>query len=234
MFEITPVAGWESSLSWLIGVGMAAFLVTWVLTDRLDVHRAVYVGALAVLTAGLSAGYVVWASAGGDVWGNRWLWGILAGVLAGVLLDVMVSRMIPRRIGGHVGSAQFAWETAVYGVAEGLLLSVLPVLITWQIFAAVGWTSGWTAVGAAVAALLASLVVIVVHHLGYAEFRSRRMVQAVIGCSVLSIVYLLTGSPLSAVLGHIVLHAGLLRQGQVLPPDETFHPGAGRRGLTPA
>ena len=30
----------------------------------------------------------------------------------------------------------------MYGSTEGLLLSVLPVLVTWQGFAAHGWTSG--------------------------------------------------------------------------------------------
>jgi hypothetical protein len=220
MFEITPLAGWSSNLLWLGGVALAAFLVSWLLTDRLHLHRAVYVGALTGVAGGLAAWYTVWASAGSDLWTNRWVWGILGGVVAGLILDVVVHRALRPQVTAPVGSGRFAWETAVYGIAEGLLLSVLPVVITWQILASVQWTSGWRAVGAAVAVLLASVAVIVVHHLGYAEFRSRKMAQAVVGCGVLSLAGLLTGSPVSATLGHVLLHAGLLQQGQVLPPNE--------------
>jgi hypothetical protein len=46
-------------------------------------------------------------------------------------------------------------------------LSVLAVLVTWQAFAAHGWTSGpGRALVAGIAAMGASLAVIVIHHLG--------------------------------------------------------------------
>ena len=228
MFELTPAAGWASSLLWLGAVALASFLVTWLLTDRLHMHRTAYVGALALTTGGLAAGYLVWASAGSDVWTNRWLWGLFAGGVAGLLLDALVSRVLRRESDARVGGGRFAWESVVYGIAEGLLLSVLPVLVTWQVFAAVQWDSGWRGVGAAAAALLASVAVIVVHHLGYAEFRSRRMMQAIAGCAPLSLAYLLTASPISATLGHVLLHAGLLRTGQVLPPNVSFDGGVMR------
>jgi uncharacterized membrane protein YedE/YeeE len=57
--------------------------------------------------------------------------------VAGAIL-AFLSRHQPR--GPHPQgwrlTATLAWEGVVYGITEGLLLSVLPVLVTWQAFAA--------------------------------------------------------------------------------------------------
>jgi hypothetical protein len=67
----------------------------------------------------------------------------------------------------------------VYGTAEGLLLSVLPV-VTWQLLAALDWTDGWLAVAAGATALAASVAVIVAYHLGYREYRGPAMRSSVV------------------------------------------------------
>jgi hypothetical protein len=70
--------------------------------------------------------------------------------------------------------------------------------------------------------MLASLVVIVVHHLGYRGFHNRAaLVPVMVGCGLLSLAYLLTASPLSAVGGHILLHTALARRGTEMPPYAT-------------
>jgi hypothetical protein len=125
--------------------------------------------------------------------------------------------------GGWRLAATLAWEAVVYGTAEGLLLSVLPVLITWQAFAAHGWTSGTgKPLVAGTAAMLASLAVIVIHHLGYRGFHSPAVLATVmVGCGLLSLAYLLTASPLAAVGGHILLHTAANLRGTELPPYAT-------------
>jgi hypothetical protein len=35
------------------------------------------------------------------------------------------------------------WEDVIYGASEGMLLSVLPVLVLWQMSERLGWTAGW-------------------------------------------------------------------------------------------
>jgi len=62
------------------------------------------------------------------------------------------------------------------------------------------------------------VVVIVVHHLGYREFRGRKLVFAVGGCAPLSLAYLLTMNPLAAGLGHSILYMGAVLRGIELPP----------------
>jgi hypothetical protein len=76
-------------------------------------------------------------------------------------------------------------------------LSVLPVLVTWQAFAAHGWTSGTgKPLVAGTVAMLASLAVIVLHHLGHRGFQNRAaLAPVIVGWGLLSLAYLLTASP---------------------------------------
>jgi hypothetical protein len=201
---------------WLGGIAFLGFLVSWLLTDLFHVRRGPYVGALAVVAAGSTAAYLSWSELGMEFWTENWAWGLLGAVVTGAILVGAVSRAPIAHPGSHhLGPGEGAWEGLVYGAAEGLLLSVLPVLVAWQ---GIDHTSGRSDVVAGVAALGASAVVIVVHHLGYREFRNRRIVQALFACLILSIGYLLTGSPIAAIGGHIVLHLAMLRRGMELPP----------------
>ena len=72
MFQPQTTIAWGGALLWLLGIAAAAFLVSWVLTDRLHLRRASYVGALAALTAALTAGYLAWSGAGPAFWTTRW------------------------------------------------------------------------------------------------------------------------------------------------------------------
>jgi len=104
-------------------------------------------------------------------------------------------------------------EVDFYGLTDALLLSVLPVLATWQAFALLGWTSIW--LGKIIVGLLAvaaSIAVTVAYHLGYAEYRPGKVFRTVIGNTTMTLGYLLTGNPLASILSHIIMHiAGVLR-----------------------
>ena len=207
------------ALVWFGGVALAAFLVSWILTDLLEVRRTLYVGALALVTGGLTAGYLLWSGQGSSFWTDNWAWGVLGALVTGGFLAMAVRRLpMAGTSTRHMDAEEGLWEGLVYGAAEGLLLSVLPVVIVWQGLAAHGWTGGWLTITAGLAALAGSAFVIVVHHLGYREFRNRKIVQALFGCGVLSVGSLLTASPIAAVGGHIVLHLSMLRRGMELPP----------------
>jgi hypothetical protein len=212
---------------WFGGVALAAFIASWVLTDLLEVRRTLYVGLLALITAGLTAGYVAWSGQGSAFWNDNWPLGVLGAVVTGGFLAVSVRRLPVPSAGHHMDAEEGLWEGLVYGAAEGLLLSVLPVVIVWQGLAAHGWTEGWLTIPAGLAALAGSAFVIVVHHLGYREFRNRKIIQALFGCGVLSLGSLLTASPIAAIGGHVVLHLAMLRRGMELPPHVY-----GRAGVT--
>ena len=218
MLDARTTIQWGSALLWLGGMAGGSFLISWFLTDVLHARRAAYVAWLTLLTGGLTFGYLAWSGAGAAFWVDRWVWGILGAGLAGTFLALMVSRVPTRRSTGRMSGIGALWDGVVYGSAEGLLLSVLPVVITWQLLGSLGWTTGWRGAAAVPAALAASVIVIVVHHLGYRAYRGREIVSPVVGCTVLSLAYLVTASPIAAVGGHIILHLVMKRRGMELPP----------------
>jgi hypothetical protein len=216
--------GWGEALAWFGVIAIASFLVTWLLTDLFKVGRTWYIGLLAVMTGGLTYGYLAWS--GTDALGfvrTHWAWGLLGAVLSGGITALGSRRMRgaptegPRH--GLSRAGQVLWEDVVYGASEGMLLSALPVLMVWQALDRLGWTGGWTGgLGSGALAMGASVVVIAVHHLGYREFRGRQLVFPVAGCLWFSLAYVLTASPLAAMVGHMGLHAGLGANDMQLPP----------------
>ena len=218
-----------SQLIWLLAIALASFLVTWIFTDLFHLAQTAFIGVLAVVTGALLAGYLSWSNTDWVTFlSNQWLWGLVGAIIVGLLLIVMLTRgsrsraqmfaSAPRPEGLRLVGA-LLWEGLVYGMAEGLLLSVLPVLITWQALSSLHWTASWYGIIlSGIIALLASVVVIVVHHLGYREFRGRKLVFAVAGCAPLSLAYLLTMNPLAAGVGHSILHMGAVLRGIELPP----------------
>jgi hypothetical protein len=216
---------WLGAFGWLSAIAAASFLVAWTLTSRLGMRRTPYILVLAVATGGLTFGYLAWSDTSLTSFAtNHGSWGLVGAVAAGAILARLSRHQPrgPRRRGWRLATA-LAWEGVVYGITEGLLLSVLPVLVTWQAFAAHGWTSGiGKPLVAGTAAMLASLAVIVIHHLGYRGFHTRpALAPVMVGCGLLSLAYLLTASPLAAVVGHIVLHTALTLRGTEMPPYAT-------------
>jgi hypothetical protein len=114
------------------------------------------------------------------------------------------------------------WLGVVYGALDALLLSVVPVLSVYgsrppeQLR---GWKGRVRWGGAA---LGASLAVTAAYHLGFPEFRGPTLVQPLIGNAMVTAGYLLTGSPLAAIVAHVIMHGAAVLQGMEgtvqLPP----------------
>jgi hypothetical protein len=217
MFPFDPSLDPWIGLAWFGALTVLAFLVTWLSTDLLHVRRTQFIALLTCLTVGLAWGYVAWTAAGTKFLTHHWGWGLLGAGVAGVAMIAMAHRM-PRRPHSERYRHLVAWEGFVYGITEGVLLSVLPVAMLWQVSRSFGWTDGPATIGAVVLALVGSAFLIAVHHLGYPEFRNKLMRFPVALCSVLSFAYLVTGSVLAPVIGHIVVHVAMLRRGLELPP----------------
>ena len=114
------------------------------------------------------------------------------------------------------------WIGLVYGVIDGLLLNVMPVLAV-QGSRFYESTPSWKErVVRGLIALAASVVVTVAYHSGYAEFHGPKMVSVIIGNVIITSSYLLTGSPLAAVVTHVIMHVAALLHGMEttlqLPP----------------
>jgi len=196
--------------AWLAGGLVFAFAVPYVLADVLGMNRDLFYGVYAAAVAGL---FWLWArSTGYDLVGavkRRWLAASLLGLLAAAVLAVVVVRTedATARPEGLDLVGAVAWRGVVYGVADGLLLSVFPILV---VFAALAGSrldrrlAGKVVIG--VVALVASLAMTFAYHSGYSDFRSDKMSKPLRGDVIWSAPTLLTLNPIGAPIAHVGLH----------------------------
>jgi hypothetical protein len=213
---------------WLLGGLGLAFAVPYVLTDVLEVNRDVFYGLYALAVAGL---LVAWSrSTGYDLIvavRRRWTAAVLLGVATGGVLAAMVLRTedATSRPHGVELTAAVAWRGVVYGITDGLLLSVFPILVVFAAFAGTRLDrrlAGKAAIGAI--ALAASLAMTAVYHAGYSDFRSEKMRKPLTGDVVWSMPTLLTLNPIGAPIAHASMHSTAVLHSYetdtFLPPHE--------------
>lgn len=234
MPAVEQTFGWQEAIIAFAIILTASFLVSWVATDLLRLSRGVYVAILALTALALGSAYLAWSGTSlTELVEAGWAWGILAGLLAAAVSAPMIRRLPsrPHPRGAQLGGS-LLWEGLVYGFAEAILLATLPVLAAWQVAAAAGWTDdGWPKVASGALAIGGALLVVLVHHLGYAEFRVRaarpKLLGALVVCGLQAVAFLLTGNVLAPVIAHIVLHGQIIVRGIELPPQ------APRAGMVP-
>jgi hypothetical protein len=213
-------APWWGSLIWLLVLAAAAFGVAWLSGTRLHIGKPFYIPLLFVVTAGVSGGYIAWLGLDAtDVITNRWAWGVVAAAVSGVLLTFAAFHQpVDRPVHGRQRAVAVVWEGAVYGTAEGVLLSALPPFMAWQMVHSLGWSGIAGSVARWTLPILSAAVVIVIHHLGYWSCRNRILVPITLALSTLTAGFLLTASWIAPALGHVFLHLGLVVRGVEMPP----------------
>ncbi|HEX5192063.1 MAG TPA: hypothetical protein VFW09_04610 [Solirubrobacteraceae bacterium] len=187
-----------------------AFLIPYVLADRIGLQRDAYYG---VYAASVAAVFVGWTRDTGqsvrEICARRWKLAVVLGLIAAGAMAFIATRQDVS--GPHPGGLAFvgsvAWRGVVYGAADGLLLSAFPILL---VFTALTNTKlrkragGTIAVGAV--ALIASIAMTAVYHAGYGDFRSSKIAKPLTGDLVWSVPTLATLNPIGAPLAHIGLH----------------------------
>lgn len=141
--------------------------------------------------------------------------GLVAAAIASAFLVVNVNGQpagaVPQGF-GLVGQA--VWFGVAYGAIDGLLLSVLPVLaVDRWLPGGEGRRSRRSMLRFGAVALVASCLMAAIYHLGYVEFRSARLVTAIIGNGVMTLAYLISRNPLAPVLSHAVMHVAAVLHG---------------------
>jgi hypothetical protein len=196
--------------AWIAGGLVFSFLVPFVFADRLGLQRDLFYGIyVALLAAFLEAWLLASRMPLRELLARNWLRGILLGlVFAGVMTAVVLKT---ENAASHPGGLDFVgallWRGVVYGIADGLLLSVFPILAVFAAFEDSHLRRRWpgkAAIGAL--ALVVSLGVTASFHLGYSDFRSQKVKKPLIGDVIWSAPTLLTLSPLGAPIAHIGLH----------------------------
>jgi hypothetical protein len=214
-----------SQWHWLAGGLALAFGVPFLLADVLSVPRDAYYALYVLSVASL---VTAWARSTRlnvrETLRRRWLVSLaLGGVCAGLLavMAVRTEDATPHPHGIHL-AASVAWRGVLYGLADGLLLSVFPILAVLAAFSGrslLRRLRGKVAVGAL--ALTVSLAFTAVYHVGYPEFRSGLLRKPLVGDVVWSVPTLVTLNPVGAPVAHVGLHVSAVLHSY---ETETFLP----------
>lgn len=205
---------------WVVTAGAVGFAISGVFSWLLHVGRPSFVLAHALIIGLFAATFVRTAHPDLPAELRRHpALALLAGVaLGGVLLHGVTGQPGGAVPGGIERVAFLGWYGLVYGSADALLLTVIPV-------AAVTRVSGGGVIrkmGQAMPALGASLLVTALYHLGFEEFRGASLLQPLIGNAIVTAGYLATGNPLTPVLAHVIMHGAAVLHGMEvtvqLPP----------------
>jgi uncharacterized membrane protein (DUF485 family) len=226
--EVRVWHGLSVHWAWLAGGFVLAFAVPYVLADVFAINRDLFYGLYALAVIGLfaswsrSTGYDLVAAAK-----RHWIAALVLGSAAGAVLAAMVVRTedATARPGGIDLVAALAWRGVLYGVTDGLLLSVFPILVVFAAFAGSRLNSrlaGKVVIG--IVALAASLAMTAVYHSGYSDFRSDKMTKPLRGDVIWSAPTLLTLNPIGAPIAHVGLHTSAVLHSYetdtFLPPHE--------------
>jgi hypothetical protein len=216
---------WAHQATWVAAAAGVGFAVPAVFAGWLGLPRELVVLGYLLVAGPFLYGYARWSGVDLAAEARRgWPWGLLAGAVVGAFVVANVlsqpASAVPQGLDLVVA---LLWLGLVYGALDALLLSVLPVFATWRAFASLGWTEGWPgriALGAV--ALAASALVTAAYHLGYPEFRGPALGAPIVGNSVISLGYLLSANPASALIAHVAMHVAGVFQGMdtvlQLPP----------------
>ncbi len=200
---------WQGHLLWVLAGAVLAFAIAAVFAGLLHLPRNIYLIPYVVLIIAFLYGYVRWSKpAIGQCMHYRSGWGLVGGVIVGIFAIQSVMRQpLSSTPQGVELVVDLLWLGVVYGSVDGLLLSVLPVFAVWEALTKLRWTVHWPGrVGTGLLALLASMIVIAAYHLGYPEFRGHQVMFPVFGVGVMSLAYIVTGNPISALISHIAMH----------------------------
>ena len=208
--EVRVWHGLSAHWAWLAGGFVLAFAVPYLLADVLATNRDLFYGLYALAVVGL---FAFWSqSTGYDLvaaFKRHWMAALLLGLAAGAVLAAMVVRTedATARPHGLELAGALAWRGVLYGVTDGLLLSVFPILVVFAAFAGTrlnGRPAGKVVIG--IVALAASLAMTAIYHSGYSDFRSDKMTKPLRGDVIWSAPTLLTLNAIGAPIAHVGLH----------------------------
>jgi len=194
-------------LVWISFGALAGFLASFIFGDMLslplDVYYLVYFGIIIVLffiyvrKTRLSLKRLFY---------KRFLWGIALGLLvAAVMAQNVLSRPETARLSGAFFAWAVFWRGLVYGVIDGLLLTVFPWVVTWRAFDGESKRPA-KKIALSLLAWIFIIVTTTAYHLGYSDFRSKKIVQANIGNTIMSLATLIPANPIGTPIAHAALH----------------------------
>jgi hypothetical protein len=219
-----------SLVGWVIAASGIGFAISAIFAGRMKLPRHRFLIPYVFIASIFIAGFIMLNETElTPIFTTNWGWGILAGGLLSVYLVKTVRAQPATRHSGGVGLAfDMAWTGLVYGVVDALFLNIMPVIAVWMGVAQFAWATTLAGkIGVGFIALIASLLVTLTYHLGYPEFRNKSVFLVLLGNSLITLAFLLSGNPLGSLISHTAMHLAAVWQGPEttiqLPPH--YHAG---------
>ncbi|MGD8626097.1 MAG: hypothetical protein PVF47_10935 [Anaerolineae bacterium] len=203
-------------LAWVLAAGLLGMVIAAIFAGWLQLARRLFLVPYIVLSTAFLYAFCRWSQIDLiSLFTQNWHWGLIAGVIVGVFLvkNVMSQPASARSTGAGL-LFDVLWVGLGYGAMDALFLNVMPVVVVWTGFSEAGWTAFWSGkIATGAIALLASLLVTLSYHLGYPEFRNRKVSMVLIGNTLITLAYLVSANPLGAVVSHATMHVAAVFRG---------------------
>jgi len=196
-----------SHLKWIVLGAIVGFGASFVFGDliplSLDLYYLIYFG----IIISFFRIYIKKTQLNLKEWFSRRLaWGILLGLIFGALMvQNILSRPATEKFTGPYLVWLIFWRGLIYGAIDGLLLSVFPWMVTWRAFDVEKKPLG-KKIAFGLLAWLFILVLTTAYHLGYADFRSKKIIEPNIGNTIISVPTLVSGNPVGSPMVHAIMH----------------------------
>ncbi|MGK7395130.1 MAG: hypothetical protein ACNS62_11200 [Candidatus Cyclobacteriaceae bacterium M3_2C_046] len=197
----------KSHLLWIPAGGAVGFIASWVFGDLLRLPLDIYYLIYFFIVTTFLFFYVKRTNFDLRKWiSNNLIWGIILGIIVGFLmLKNVLSRPATDQFTGFTLWWEILWRGVIYGLVDGILLFSFPWIVTWRAFKAKS-KKIWGKVGIGAIAWLFTLLITTAYHLGYADFRSKKIIQPNIGSVITSVPTLFTANPIASPISHVFLH----------------------------
>jgi hypothetical protein len=209
-------------LIWILYGALTGFGVSFVFGDLftlpVDLYYLIYFG----IVIGFFLLYIKKTKLDLKAWlSKRLVWGILLGIAFGILMvSNVLSRPATEQFTGAYLASAVLWRGVLYGAIDGLLLSTFPWIVTWRAFEVEGKPFARKVVFGFVAWLFI-VVMTTAYHVGYADFRSAKVIQANIGNTIMSAATLFSANPVATPITHAMMHTAAVIHS---PKTELFLP----------
>jgi hypothetical protein len=205
-----------SMVGWVIAASVLGFVISAVFAGWLKLSRHLFLVPYVILVSIFLYSFIALNEFDlAEVLTKNWVWGIVVGGLVSIFLVKTVrSQPATRQSAGTALGFDIAWAGLVYGFIDALFLNVIPVIAIWAGTSQFGWAETVAGkIGIGVIGLFASLLVTLAYHLGYPEFRNKSVGLVLVGNTLITLAFLLSGNPFGSIISHTAMHIAAVLQG---------------------
>ncbi len=204
------------AFAWVLAAGTLGLIISALFAGKMRIPRRRFLAPYVIITSLFLLGFFYWNSIDlDDFLLQNWPYGVIAGVVVGAILARNVLSQPSSTVSNDRDSpVDILWLGIVYGTIDALLLNVMPVIALWNSLGQIGLLSTWPLQAfTAILCLGASLLVTLLYHVGYVEFRNRKIGLVLVGNTMITLAYLLSTNPLGAILSHTIMHIAAVIRG---------------------